>query len=57
MQQPRRLDGRPLIPADTRNKCVEVWHDYCPKGKWIVKVLGGRFSPRVGSSVDGERMQ
>jgi hypothetical protein len=41
MQQLRRLDGRRLIPADTRNKCVEALHDYCPKGKWIVKVLNG----------------
>jgi hypothetical protein len=24
MQRPRRLDGRLLIPADTRNKCVEA---------------------------------
>ena len=25
--------------------------------QWLAKQIGGRFSPRVGSSVDGERMQ
>jgi hypothetical protein len=33
MQQPKRLDGEQLIPADTRNTCVRAWHDYCHTGK------------------------
>ena len=57
MQQPKRLDGEQLIPADTRNTCVGAWHDYCHTGKlwtsegarWLAKQIGGRLPPGWGA--------